>query len=95
MSAFELLIGGRLVEGDLTRDVDPAKVAPPIFNAAFFSAVQVCPAIKRPSIAFGGPEQSGVGVEFAQEGFHEFTRIHLLNLLSSRLRCGGWGLRNE
>jgi len=37
-------------------------------------------------------EQSSVGVEFAQEGFHEFTQIHLSNLLNSRLRCGWLGI---
>ncbi len=33
-----------------------------------------------PNIPFGGAKQSGVGVEFAQEGLHEFTQIQVINL---------------
>lgn len=32
-----------------------------------------------PEIPFGGAKQSGIGVEFAEEGLHEFTQIHILN----------------
>lgn len=32
-----------------------------------------------PTIPFGGAKQSGIGVEFAEEGFHEFTQIHVIN----------------
>ncbi|WP_324740040.1 aldehyde dehydrogenase family protein [Tsuneonella sp. CC-YZS046] len=28
---------------------------------------------------FGGAKQSGLGVEFAQEGLHEFTQVHVIN----------------
>jgi acyl-CoA reductase-like NAD-dependent aldehyde dehydrogenase len=32
-----------------------------------------------PTMPFGGAKQSGLGVEFAQEGLHEFTQIHVIN----------------
>ncbi len=32
-----------------------------------------------PTMPFGGAKQSGLGVEFAEEGLHEFTQIHLIN----------------
>lgn len=32
-----------------------------------------------PTIPFGGAKQSGLGVEFAEEGFHEFTQVHVIN----------------
>lgn len=32
-----------------------------------------------PTIPFGGAKQSGIGVEFAEEGLHEFTQIHIVN----------------
>jgi len=32
-----------------------------------------------PNIPFGGAKQSGLGVEFAEEGLAEFTQIHVLN----------------
>lgn len=32
-----------------------------------------------PGIPFGGSKQSGVGVEFAEEGLHEFTQVHVIN----------------
>lgn len=32
-----------------------------------------------PTMPFGGAKQSGLGVEFAEEGFHEFTQIHVVN----------------
>ena len=32
-----------------------------------------------PNIPFGGAKQSGVGVEFAEEGLAEFTQIHIVN----------------
>lgn len=32
-----------------------------------------------PNIPFGGAKQSGIGVEFAEEGLHEFTQIHVVN----------------
>ncbi|WP_343525411.1 aldehyde dehydrogenase family protein [Sphingomonas sp.] len=32
-----------------------------------------------PTIPFGGAKQSGLGVEFAEEGFHEFTQLHVIN----------------
>ncbi len=32
-----------------------------------------------PNIPFGGAKQSGLGVEFAQEGVHEFTQIQVIN----------------
>jgi len=32
-----------------------------------------------PIIPFGGAKQSGLGVEFAQEGLHEFTQVHVIN----------------
>lgn len=32
-----------------------------------------------PNIPFGGAKQSGIGVEFAEEGLHEFTQIRILN----------------
>lgn len=32
-----------------------------------------------PTVPFGGAKQSGLGVEFAEEGFHEFTQIHVIN----------------
>lgn len=32
-----------------------------------------------PGIPFAGAKQSGVGVEFAEEGFNEFTQIHVIN----------------
>ncbi len=32
-----------------------------------------------PNIPFGGTKQSGVGVEFAEEGLHEFTQLHVIN----------------
>ena len=32
-----------------------------------------------PGIPFGGAKQSGLGVEFAEEGLHEFTQIHIIN----------------
>lgn len=32
-----------------------------------------------PGIPFGGAKQSGIGVEFAEEGLHEFTQIHIVN----------------
>ncbi|WP_340314939.1 aldehyde dehydrogenase family protein [Rhizorhabdus argentea] len=32
-----------------------------------------------PTIPFGGAKQSGIGAEFAEEGFHEFTQIHVIN----------------
>ncbi|MFT3967111.1 MAG: aldehyde dehydrogenase family protein [Sphingobium sp.] len=32
-----------------------------------------------PSIPFGGAKQSGLGVEFAQEGLNEFTQVHVIN----------------
>lgn len=32
-----------------------------------------------PNIPFGGAKQSGLGVEFAEEGLHEFTQVHVIN----------------
>lgn len=32
-----------------------------------------------PTIPFGGAKQSGLGVEFAQEGLHEFTQVRVIN----------------
>ena len=32
-----------------------------------------------PNIPFGGAKQSGLGVEFAEEGLDEFTQIHIVN----------------
>ncbi|WP_324741033.1 aldehyde dehydrogenase family protein [Tsuneonella sp. CC-YZS046] len=32
-----------------------------------------------PTMPFGGAKQSGLGVEFAQEGLHEFMRVHVIN----------------
>ncbi len=32
-----------------------------------------------PTMPFGGAKQSGVGVEFAEEGLHEFTQLHVIN----------------
>ncbi|MDO5632039.1 MAG: aldehyde dehydrogenase family protein [Paracoccus sp. (in: a-proteobacteria)] len=32
-----------------------------------------------PHAPFGGAKQSGIGVEFAEEGLHEFTQIHVVN----------------
>lgn len=32
-----------------------------------------------PNIPFGGAKQSGLGVEFAEEGLHEFTQVKVLN----------------
>lgn len=32
-----------------------------------------------PNIPFGGAKQSGIGVEFAEEGMHEFTQIQVIN----------------
>lgn len=32
-----------------------------------------------PNIPFGGAKQSGMGVEFAEEGLAEFTQIHIVN----------------
>lgn len=32
-----------------------------------------------PSMPFGGAKQSGIGVEFAEEGLHEFTQIQVIN----------------
>ncbi len=32
-----------------------------------------------PTVPFGGAKQSGLGVEFAEEGLHEFTQIHVIN----------------
>ncbi|MDO5621176.1 MAG: aldehyde dehydrogenase family protein [Paracoccus sp. (in: a-proteobacteria)] len=32
-----------------------------------------------PHAPFGGAKQSGIGVEFAEEGLHEFTQLHIVN----------------
>ncbi len=32
-----------------------------------------------PNVPFGGAKQSGIGVEFAQEGLHEFTQVQVIN----------------
>ena len=32
-----------------------------------------------PNIPFGGAKQSGIGVEFAEEGLYEFTQIQVIN----------------
>jgi acyl-CoA reductase-like NAD-dependent aldehyde dehydrogenase len=32
-----------------------------------------------PNMPFGGAKQSGIGVEFAEEGLHEFTQIQVIN----------------
>jgi acyl-CoA reductase-like NAD-dependent aldehyde dehydrogenase len=32
-----------------------------------------------PNIPFGGTKQSGIGVEFAEEGLHEFTQLQVVN----------------
>lgn len=32
-----------------------------------------------PTFPFGGAKQSGIGVEFAEEGLHEFTQIQIIN----------------
>jgi acyl-CoA reductase-like NAD-dependent aldehyde dehydrogenase len=32
-----------------------------------------------PNIPSGGAKQSGIGVEFAEEGLAEFTQIHIVN----------------
>lgn len=32
-----------------------------------------------PNIPFGGSKQSGIGVEFAEEGLAEFTQLHVVN----------------
>lgn len=32
-----------------------------------------------PTIPFGGAKHSGLGSEFAEEGFHEFTQVHVVN----------------
>ena len=32
-----------------------------------------------PNIPFGGARQSGIGVEFAEEGLAEFTQIHIVD----------------
>jgi acyl-CoA reductase-like NAD-dependent aldehyde dehydrogenase len=32
-----------------------------------------------PNVPFGGCKQSGIGVEFAQEGFYEFTQLRVIN----------------
>ncbi len=32
-----------------------------------------------PTIPFGGAKQSGIGVEFGEEGLEEFTQIHIVN----------------
>ncbi|WP_417451408.1 aldehyde dehydrogenase family protein [Kordiimonas sp.] len=33
-----------------------------------------------PDVPFGGAKQSGIGVEFAKEGLHEFTQVSVLNM---------------
>ncbi|MDA5195048.1 aldehyde dehydrogenase family protein [Govanella unica] len=33
-----------------------------------------------PNIPFGGAKQSGIGVEFAEEGLAEFTQLHIINM---------------
>lgn len=33
-----------------------------------------------PNIPFGGAKQSGIGAEFGQEGLHEFTQLHVINM---------------
>ena len=33
-----------------------------------------------PYAPFGGCKMSGFGVEFGQEGFHEYTRVHVVNI---------------
>jgi acyl-CoA reductase-like NAD-dependent aldehyde dehydrogenase len=32
-----------------------------------------------PNVPFGGCKQSGIGVEFAEDGFHEFTQVRVIN----------------
>jgi acyl-CoA reductase-like NAD-dependent aldehyde dehydrogenase len=32
-----------------------------------------------PNIPFGGAKQSGIGVEFAEEGLAEFTQLQIIN----------------
>ena len=32
-----------------------------------------------PNVPFGGAKQSGMGVEFAEEGLHEYTQAHVIN----------------
>jgi acyl-CoA reductase-like NAD-dependent aldehyde dehydrogenase len=32
-----------------------------------------------PNVPFGGCKRSGIGVEFAEEGFHEFTQVRVIN----------------
>ena len=32
-----------------------------------------------PTMPFGGAKQSGLGVEFAEEGLNEFAQIHVIN----------------
>jgi acyl-CoA reductase-like NAD-dependent aldehyde dehydrogenase len=32
-----------------------------------------------PTVPFGGAKQSGMGVEFAEDGLHEFTQLYLIN----------------
>jgi acyl-CoA reductase-like NAD-dependent aldehyde dehydrogenase len=33
-----------------------------------------------PSVPFGGAKQSGIGVEFGEEGIAEFTQMHVVNI---------------
>jgi acyl-CoA reductase-like NAD-dependent aldehyde dehydrogenase len=33
-----------------------------------------------PHIPFGGAKSSGIGVEFAEEGLHEFTQLQIINV---------------
>ena len=33
-----------------------------------------------PNVPFGGVKCSGIGVEFAEEGLHEYTNIQIVNV---------------
>lgn len=33
-----------------------------------------------PDVPFGGSKQSGIGVEFGEEGFAEFTQMHIVQI---------------
>jgi acyl-CoA reductase-like NAD-dependent aldehyde dehydrogenase len=36
-----------------------------------------------PTIPFGGAKQSGIGVEFAEEGLLEFTQLKIISVAGS------------
>ena len=70
----QALIGGKLVDGDATMDVLNPATEEVLATGPRAPEAQLNAAVAAAQAAF-----LGLGVEFAEEGLHEFTQIHLID----------------